>query len=66
MMKKILSIFTLLVALVSCSGGSKYTINGTINGAIDGDTVLLGYSLDGSDFITEQKTTIEGGKFQFS
>lgn len=65
-MKKILSIFTLLVALVSCSGGSKYTINGTINGAIDGDTVLLGYSLDGSDFITEQKTTIEGGKFQFS
>lgn len=66
MMKKILSIFTLLAALVSCSGGSKYTINGTINGAIDGDTVLLGYSLDGSDFITEQKTTIEGGKFQFS
>ena len=66
MMKKILSIFTLLVALVSCSGGSKYTINGTINGAIDGDTVLLGYSLDGSDFITEQKNTIEGGKFQFS
>ena len=66
MMKKILSIFTLLVALVSCSGGSNYTINGTINGAIDGDTVLLGYSLDGSDFITEQKTTIEGGKFQFS
>ena len=66
MMKKILSIFTLLVALVSCSGGSNYTINGTINGAIDGDTVLLGYSLDGSDFITEQKTTIEGGKFQFN
>ncbi len=66
MMKKILSILTLLVALVSCSGGSEYTINGTIDGAIDGDTVLLGYSIDGADFITEQKTTIEGGKFHFS
>ena len=66
MMKKILSIFTLLVALVSCSGGSKYTINGTINGAIDGDTVLLGYSPDGVDFTTVQATTIEGGKFHFS
>ncbi|MBP3613833.1 MAG: DUF4369 domain-containing protein [Bacteroidaceae bacterium] len=66
MMKKILSILSLFVALVSCSGGSEYTINGTINGAIDGDTVLLGYSPDGVDFTTVQATTIEGGKFHFS
>lgn len=65
-MKKILSILSLFVALVSCSGGSEYTINGTINGAIDGDTVLLGYSSDGVDFTTVQATTIEGGKFYFS
>lgn len=66
MMKKILSTLSLLVALASCTGGSEYTIEGTINGAIDGDTVLLGYSTDGIDFTTEQKTTIERGKFHFS
>ncbi len=66
MIKKFISIFSFLVALVSCTGGSEYTINGTINGAIDGDTVLLGYSVDGIDFTTEQRTTIEGGKFHFS
>ncbi len=65
-MKKILSIFALLVALASCTGGSDYTISGIIDGAIDGDSVQLGYSVDGINFTTVQSTTIEGGKFHFS
>ena len=66
-MKKIFSAIALLLAFASCAGGgSDYTISGVIDGAIDGDSVQLGYSMDGINFTTVQATTIEGGKFQFS
>ncbi len=65
-MKKFFSAIALLVALASCTGGSNYTISGVIDGAIDGDSVQLGYSVDGMNMTTVQTTTIENGRFQFS
>lgn len=64
-MRNILLTLAMLTALASCTGGSDYTINGVINGAIDGDSVHLGYSADGIEFTTVASTTIEGGKFHF-
>lgn len=64
-MKNILSAIIILLTLASCSVSSDYTITGTIDGAIDGDSVTLGYSSDGNEFVTVSSTTIENGKFYF-
>lgn len=64
-MKNIFTAVTLLLVLASCSTGSNYTITGSIDGAIEGDSVTLGYSVDGVNFVTESKTAIENGEFIF-
>lgn len=57
-------ILLLLTTLAGCS--QDYTITGSIDGAIDGDSVILGYSADGENFTTVDKTTVENGLFHFS
>lgn len=63
-MKKIFLLFSIIALLASC-GGTDYTINGTVKDAIDGDTVILGYSIDGINFTKVDKAVIEQGKYQF-
>lgn len=63
-MKKTLLLLSFLLALASCS--SDYTIEGYIDGAIDGDSILLGYSVNGTDFIQTDRAVIEQGKFKFT
>lgn len=65
-MKKIILSLLTAASLVSCSVSSEYTITGTIDGAIDGDSVVLGYSANGSDFTAVEKTVIENGQFTFN
>lgn len=64
-MKKILSIFTLSLILFSCSN-TAYEIKGNINYGNNGDSIALGYSIDGNDITITDKTIIEDGKFTFS
>lgn len=69
MMKKFLSAVALTALLAACGGGSKsYTIDGTISleGINEGDTISLGYSVDGTEYIPESYAAIKDGKFQFS
>ena len=69
MMKKLFSAIALVAMLASCGGGTKpYTINGTvsIDGIADGDTISLGYSVDGSEYIPESYAVVKDGKFQFN
>ena len=66
MMKKLFSAIALVAMLASCGGGTKpYTINGTvsIDGIADGDTISLGYSVDGSEYIPESYAVVKDGKF---
>lgn len=63
-MKKILALVIAIVALWACHPTS-YKIEGSIEGAQEGDTVILGYSTDGQEFKTTSKTTIKDGKFVF-
>lgn len=64
-MKKILLLLSFVATLASC-GGDVYTITGSVDGAIDGDSVILGYSINGTDFTTTDKAVIEQGRFQFT
>lgn len=64
-MNRLLSMLVAIAVLASC-GGVTYTIEGVIDGAIDGDSVTLGYSPMGDDFIVAEKTVVENGKFKFS
>lgn len=63
-MKKIFAFVIAAISLCACQPTS-YKIEGTIDGAQEGDTVILGYSYDGQDFKTTDKTTIKDGKFFF-
>ena len=63
-MKKIFAFIIAAVALCACQS-TTYKVEGTIEGAQEGDTVILGYSYDGQDFKTTDKTTIVNGKFLF-
>lgn len=63
-MKKILAFIFTTMALWACHSTS-YKVEGTIEGAQEGDTVFLGYSSDGQEFKTTSKTTIKDGKFVF-
>lgn len=67
-MKKLFSVIALMVLLVSCGGTKSYKIDGTIaiDGLNDGDTISLGYSLDGVNYTPETYTVIKDGKFEFS
>ena len=66
MMKKLFSAIALVAMLASCGGGTKpYTINGTvsIDGIADGDTISLGYSVDGSDLTIDRLIAEKGNKY---
>lgn len=63
-MKKIFAFIIATIALCACHS-TAYKVEGTIEGAQEGDTVILGYSNDGQDFKTTAKTTIKDGKFAF-
>lgn len=64
-MKKLLILFITAITLFACST-PEYKITGVIDGAEDGDSVMLGYSSNGIDFTTVAKTTIENGEFVFN
>lgn len=63
-MKQIFVLLVTALTLFACSG-SEYNITGTIEGAADGDSVLLGYSSNGVDFTTVKRSVIENGEFHF-
>ena len=63
-MKKIFAFIIAAIALWACQS-TAYKVEGTIEGAQEGDTVILGYSYDGQDFKTTDKTVIKDGKFLF-
>lgn len=64
-MKQIFALLVTVFALFACSA-PEYKITGTIDGAADGDSVMLGYSSNGVDFTTVKTAVIENGEFQFS
>ena len=64
-MKKLFSIPLLFTVLALFSCAQEYTISGTIDGAVDGDSVVLGYSVDGEEFTVTDRTVIENGEFHF-
>lgn len=67
-MKKIFSLIILTILFVSCGGPVSYKIEGTVSvdGLKDGDTISLGYSVDGAKYTPESYATINNGKFEFS
>lgn len=64
-MKKLFSIPLLFMVLALFSCAQEYTIKGTIDGAVDGDSVVLGYSVDGEEFTVADRTVVENGEFHF-
>lgn len=67
-MKKIFSLIALMALIVSCGGTQSYKIDGTVSaeGFADGDTISLGYSVDGASYTPESYAVIKDGKFEFS
>lgn len=67
-MKKLFSLIALMALIVSCGGTKPYKIDGTISaeGFADGDTISLGYSVDGASYSPESYATIKDGKFEFT
>ncbi|MBE6303492.1 MAG: DUF4369 domain-containing protein [Bacteroidales bacterium] len=67
-MKKIFSLIALMALIVSCGGTKPYKIDGTISaeGFVDGDTISLGYSVDGASYTPESYAVIKDGKFEFT
>ena len=67
-MKKIFSLIALMALIVSCGGTKPYKIDGTISaeGFVDGDTISLGYSVDGASYTPESYAVIKDGKFEFA
>lgn len=67
-MKKLFSLITLMVFLVSCGGTKSYKIDGNIaiDGLKDGDTISLGYTKDGAEYTPEAYAVIKDGKFNFA
>lgn len=64
-MKKILALVIATVAFWACQS-TTYRVEGSIEGAQEGDTVILGYSNDGQEFKATAKTAITDGKFVFT
>lgn len=63
-MKKILFLM-LSVALLAACGGNKYSVSGTIEGAADGDTVLICDISNGVSLQAIDSTVVKNGKFSF-
>lgn len=63
-MKQIVTLIFASIMLLAC-GNTKYRITGTIENAHEGDSVVLGYSNNGQDFITTNKSVIKDGQFLF-
>lgn len=64
-MRKIFYILTLLIIFVSCST-AEYRIAGKIEGANDGDSVALGYSIYGDEFTQTDVAIIKNEQFEFN
>lgn len=64
-MKYFITAITTLLTLASCNVSSDYIITGKISEAIDGDSVTLGYSVDGENLTTVSRSVIENGSFTF-
>ena len=66
-MKKILSLaaLALLLGVAACQKGAGYKITGTVNGAQDGDTVILANVSGRFQIDTMQMTLVKDGKFVF-
>ncbi len=67
-MKKIISLIALMALIVSCGGTKSYKIDGTVSvdNMTDGDTISLGYSVDGAVYTPESYAVIKDGKFEFT
>lgn len=63
-MRQLLIVLSTILFFCACNT-PEYRINGTIEGVADGDTVELGYSNDGMDFIVTERSVIKDGKFAF-
>lgn len=66
-MKKLLSLaaLALMLCVAACQQGG-YKISGTVQGAADGDTVILANVKSMYQVDTLQQTLIKGGKFEFA
>ena len=67
-MKKIFSLIALMALIVSCGGTKSYKIDGAVSAEnfAEGDTISLGYSLDGANYTPESYAVIKDGKFEFT
>lgn len=67
-MKKLFSLIALMALIISCGGTKPYKINGTVSieGFTDGDTISLGYSIDGANYTPESYAALKNGKFEFT
>lgn len=65
-MNKLFSIFVLSALLMSCGNSGSYKIDGTVSGMEEGDTLSLGYSVDGAQYTPESYAVIKDGKFEFA
>lgn len=66
-MKKLTYLFVAAAALtmVACGGKKGYVINGTVEGGVDGDTVLL-QEVMGRQLVNIDTAIIKNGKFEFT
>ena len=64
MKRIILSLAVVAAMLTACNQKTGYTINGTAEGAADGDTVYLQKMVD-KKYVNIDSTTIQGGAFAF-
>lgn len=64
-MKKIFALIIAVATLCSCKDYT-YRIDGTIDGAANGDSVSLCYSSDGQDVEVVEKVALKDGKFTFT
>lgn len=64
-MKNLWFLLYFLTILAACSRGKHYSVCGVVEGAEEGDTILLFYSKDGQEREIVARTTIEDGRFEF-
>jgi len=63
-MKKMLFLAGVVALLTACNTQQGYVINGTIEGASDGDTIYI-VNLNSNQFLPSDTAIIKGGKFTF-
>lgn len=65
-MKKIIYVFAATaLSMIACSDGNSYKVIGTVEGAVDGDTVFI-QEVIGRDLLKTDTTIIVSGKFTFT